>query len=89
MWYSGYDECESAALQQQLPHTSNPSSPWAWQKNKNLYYIKEIQVAAHVQGGNMGGINNVWWKEKTRLVLQGPNVWDGKHNLVLGIKIKH
>jgi hypothetical protein len=38
-------------------------------------------------GGNMGGISNVWWKEKTTPNLQGPNVWDGKDNLVLGIKM--
>jgi hypothetical protein len=35
----------------------------------------------------MGGINNVWRREKTKSNLQGPNVWDGKDNLVLGIKL--
>jgi hypothetical protein len=40
----------------------------------------------NVQGGIMGGISNVWWRERTKLILQGPNVCDGKYNLVLGIR---
>jgi hypothetical protein len=30
-----------------------------------------------------GGIRNVWQRERTKPILQGPNVWDGKNNLVL------
>jgi hypothetical protein len=33
----------------------------------------------NVQGGNIGGIRNVWQRERTKLILQGPNVWDGKN----------
>ncbi len=42
----------------------------------------------NVQGGNMGGISSVWWKEIIKPILQGPNVWDGKKKLVLSIKLK-
>jgi hypothetical protein len=41
----------------------------------------------YVRGGDMGGISNVWWREKIKPYLQGPNVWDGKDSLVLDIKL--
>jgi hypothetical protein len=34
----------------------------------------------NVQGGNMGGISSVWWREIIRPILQGLDVWDGKNN---------
>jgi hypothetical protein len=42
----------------------------------------------NVQGGNIGGILVMfWWREKTKPILQGPDVWDGKNSLVLGIRL--
>lgn len=41
----------------------------------------------NVQGGNIGNISKVWWREITKPILQGPNVRDGKNSLVLSIRL--